>query len=123
MALFVLAGLRQSLGTLIDVSRDDAGLLLDIERLPKRVRMRAAVMKRTIDVLLKRTLQQCHAVFTDDWIGCSPRTADALCNIGNVFADCVPHLIRKQIFLDKLLPGSHGTVGYVDDLAPQRACR
>ena len=37
MALFVL-GFGSPLGTLIDVSRDDTGLLLDIERLPKRVR-------------------------------------------------------------------------------------
>ena len=37
MALFVL-GFGSPLGTLIDVSRDDTGLLLDEERLPKRVR-------------------------------------------------------------------------------------
>lgn len=41
MALFVL-GLGSPLGTLIDVSRDDTGLLLDEERLPKRVRMKKA---------------------------------------------------------------------------------
>ena len=37
MALFVL-GFGSPLGTLIDISRDDTGLLLDEERLPKRVR-------------------------------------------------------------------------------------
>ena len=41
MALFVL-GFGGPLGTLIDVSRDDTGLLLDEERLPKRVRMKKA---------------------------------------------------------------------------------
>ena len=41
MAIFVL-GLGSPLGTLIDVSRDDTGLLLDEERLPKRVRMKKA---------------------------------------------------------------------------------
>lgn len=41
MALFVL-GFGSPLGTLIDVSRDDTGLLLDLERLPKRVRMKKA---------------------------------------------------------------------------------
>ena len=39
MALFVL-GFGDPLGALIDVSRDDTGLLLDQERLPKRVRMK-----------------------------------------------------------------------------------
>lgn len=39
MALFVL-GFGDPLGTLIDVSRDDTGLLLDEARLPKRVRMK-----------------------------------------------------------------------------------
>jgi hypothetical protein len=39
MALFVL-GFGDPLGALIDVSRDDTGLLLDEERLPKRVRMK-----------------------------------------------------------------------------------
>jgi transcriptional regulator with XRE-family HTH domain len=39
MALFVL-GFGDPLGTLIDVSRDDTGLLLDEGRLPKRVRMK-----------------------------------------------------------------------------------
>jgi transcriptional regulator with XRE-family HTH domain len=39
MALFVL-GFGAPLGTLIDVSRDDTGLLLDEQRLPKRVRMK-----------------------------------------------------------------------------------
>ena len=38
MALFVL-GLHESLGTIVDASRDDTGLLLDTERLPKRVRV------------------------------------------------------------------------------------
>ena len=60
MALFVL-GFGSPLGTLIDVSRDDTGLLLDEERLPKRVRMKkstgAAVMTRTIDVLQGDGLQ------------------------------------------------------------------
>ena len=41
MALFVL-GFGDPLNTLIDVSRDDTGLLLDEERLPKRVRMKKA---------------------------------------------------------------------------------
>lgn len=41
MALFVL-DFGSPLGTLIDVSRDDTGLLLDQERLPKRVRMKKA---------------------------------------------------------------------------------
>ena len=41
MALFVL-GFGSPLGTLIDVSRDDTGLLLDQERLPKRVHMKKA---------------------------------------------------------------------------------
>jgi transcriptional regulator with XRE-family HTH domain len=35
-------GLWRPLGALIDVSRDDTGLLLDEERLPKRVRMKKA---------------------------------------------------------------------------------
>lgn len=39
MALFVL-GFGDKLGDLIDPSRDDTGLLLDEERLPKRVRMK-----------------------------------------------------------------------------------
>ena len=39
MALFVL-GFGDPLGSLIDVSRDDTGLLLDEGRLPKRVRMK-----------------------------------------------------------------------------------
>jgi DNA-binding XRE family transcriptional regulator len=37
MALFVL-GFAEALGDLIDPRRDDLGLLLDVERLPKRVR-------------------------------------------------------------------------------------
>lgn len=37
MALFVL-GLGDALGDVIDASRDAQGLLLDVERLPKRVR-------------------------------------------------------------------------------------
>jgi hypothetical protein len=41
MALFVL-DFGSPLGTLIDVSRDDTGLLLDEERHPKRVRMKKA---------------------------------------------------------------------------------
>jgi DNA-binding XRE family transcriptional regulator len=39
MALFVL-GLHEALGTFADASRDDTGLLLDAQRLPKRVRVR-----------------------------------------------------------------------------------
>ena len=39
MALFVL-GLGERMGDFIDVRRDDAGLLMDEERLPKRVRTR-----------------------------------------------------------------------------------
>jgi DNA-binding XRE family transcriptional regulator len=39
MALFVL-GFGDALGDLVDVRRDDQGLLLDVERLPKRVRAR-----------------------------------------------------------------------------------
>lgn len=45
MALFVL-GFGHPLGTLIDVSRDDTGLLLDESRLPKRVRMKKAQVPR-----------------------------------------------------------------------------
>jgi transcriptional regulator with XRE-family HTH domain len=41
MALFVL-GFGDVLRDLIDVSRDDVGLMLDEERLPKRVRMKKA---------------------------------------------------------------------------------
>jgi transcriptional regulator with XRE-family HTH domain len=39
MALFVL-GFPEALGELADVRRDDTGLLLDTERLPKRVRVK-----------------------------------------------------------------------------------
>ncbi len=39
MALFVL-GFGDALGDLVDARRDDQGLLLDVERLPKRVRVR-----------------------------------------------------------------------------------
>lgn len=39
MALFVL-GLSDSLSEIADVRKDDAGLLLDAERLPKRVRVK-----------------------------------------------------------------------------------
>ena len=39
MALFVL-GFGEALGDLADVRRDNQGLLLDIERLPQRVRVR-----------------------------------------------------------------------------------
>ena len=46
MALFVL-GFGSPLGTLIDVSRDDTGLLLDEERLPKRVRMKKALVPQS----------------------------------------------------------------------------
>ena len=45
MALFVL-GFGSPLGALIDVSRDDTGLLLDQERLPRRVRMKKALEPR-----------------------------------------------------------------------------
>ena len=37
MALFVL-GFGEALGDLVDASRDEQGLLLDAERVPKRVR-------------------------------------------------------------------------------------
>jgi transcriptional regulator with XRE-family HTH domain len=43
MAMFVL-GFGEPLDGLIDVSRDDTGLLLDEERLPKRVRMKKSRM-------------------------------------------------------------------------------
>lgn len=43
MALFVL-GFGDPLSSIIDVSRDDTGLLLDEERLPKRVRMKKSRM-------------------------------------------------------------------------------
>ena len=39
MALFVL-GFGEALGDLVDVRRDDEGLILDEERLPKRVRIK-----------------------------------------------------------------------------------
>jgi hypothetical protein len=39
MALFVL-GFGDSVGDIVDPRRDDVGLLLDAERLPKRVRPR-----------------------------------------------------------------------------------
>jgi DNA-binding XRE family transcriptional regulator len=39
MALFVL-GFPEALGEIADVRRDDTGLLLDTERLPKRVRIK-----------------------------------------------------------------------------------
>jgi len=45
MALFVL-GFGYPLRSLIDVSRDDVGLLLDEERLPKRVRMKKVRIPR-----------------------------------------------------------------------------
>lgn len=41
MALFVL-GFGDALGELVDPRRDDQGLLLDAERLPKRVRTKKA---------------------------------------------------------------------------------
>jgi DNA-binding XRE family transcriptional regulator len=41
MALFVL-GFGEAIGDIIDPGRDDVGLLLDVERLPKRVRPRKA---------------------------------------------------------------------------------
>ena len=52
------------------------------------------------------------------WVGYSPRMANAICNRGNVIADCVAHFLRQEISFGKLLPGSHGTVGYVDDMLP-----
>jgi hypothetical protein len=39
MALFVL-GFGEALGNLTDARRDDEGLLMDEERLPKRVRIK-----------------------------------------------------------------------------------
>lgn len=48
----------------------------------------------------------------------SPRMANAICNCGDVFADCAAHLLSQQIFLGKLLPGTYSTIGYVDDVAP-----
>jgi DNA-binding XRE family transcriptional regulator len=39
MALFVL-GFADSLAEIADVRKDDAGLLLDVERLPRRVRVK-----------------------------------------------------------------------------------
>jgi len=39
MVLFVL-GFAQALGNLVDPSKDEQGLLLDAERLPKRVRVK-----------------------------------------------------------------------------------
>ena len=41
MALFVL-GFGEAIGDIVDPGRDDVGLLLDIERLPKRVRPKKA---------------------------------------------------------------------------------
>ena len=41
MALFVL-GFGETLGNLTDARRDEDGLLLDEERLPKRVRIKKA---------------------------------------------------------------------------------
>jgi transcriptional regulator with XRE-family HTH domain len=43
MALFVL-GFGQALGNLTDARGDEAGLLLDEERLPKRVRIKKSPM-------------------------------------------------------------------------------
>jgi hypothetical protein len=43
MALFVL-GFREALDDLIDARRDEAGLLLDEERLPTRVRIKKSPM-------------------------------------------------------------------------------
>lgn len=42
MAMFVL-GFGDSLANIIDQRRDDQGLLLDLERLPKRVRPKKAI--------------------------------------------------------------------------------
>jgi len=41
MALFVL-GLGEAIGDIVDPRRDDIGLLLDVDRLPKRVRPKKA---------------------------------------------------------------------------------
>ena len=54
MALFVL-GFGDAVGDIVDPRRDDVGLLLDAERLPKRVRPRKMpyrAMRRNIDVFL-----------------------------------------------------------------------
>ena len=54
MALFVL-GFGEAFGNLTDARRDEEGLLLDEERLPKRVRIKkapTAIMKRTIKVFV-----------------------------------------------------------------------
>ena len=42
MALFVL-GFGEAFGDLVDARRDDEGLILDEERLPKRVRIKKVV--------------------------------------------------------------------------------
>jgi len=41
MALFAL-GFADAMGDIVDPRRDDVGLLLDVERLPKRVRVKRA---------------------------------------------------------------------------------
>lgn len=41
MALFVL-GFGDAIGDMVDPRRDDVGLLLDVERLPKRIRPKKA---------------------------------------------------------------------------------
>lgn len=41
MTLFVL-GFSEALGEIVDVRRDDLGLLLDVDRMPKRVRVKKA---------------------------------------------------------------------------------
>jgi len=45
MALFVL-GFGEVLGDLTDARRDEEGLLLDEERLPKRVRINLRIVRR-----------------------------------------------------------------------------
>jgi DNA-binding XRE family transcriptional regulator len=48
MALFVL-GFAEAIGDLIDPRRDDLGLLLDVERLPKRVRPKRTASRCELD--------------------------------------------------------------------------
>src|ERR1700751_5682274 len=45
MVLFVL-GFGDALGEIVDPRRDDQGLLLDVERLPKRVRVKKSATAR-----------------------------------------------------------------------------
>jgi hypothetical protein len=48
-------------------------------------------------------------------------TFDALRNSDNLIADGPAHFLGRQIFLGKLFPCSHSTVGYIDDMPPQWA--